>query len=79
MQPLKTLPEEEPASIRQSEEQQKILLKARKQLRDVIDQFTALRPKAQRYWLKYALERPDIPESTELLRKYSEKEVTPPE
>lgn len=79
MQPLKTLPEEEPASIRQREEQQKILLKARKQLRDVIDQFTALQPKAQQYWLKYALEHPEIPESTELLRNYGEKEVTLPE
>ena len=79
MQPLKTLPEEEPARTKQKEEQQQILQKDRKQLRDVTDQFPALQPKARQYWLKYALERPEIPESTELLRKYSKKEVTSPE
>ena len=79
LRPLQTLPAEEPAARRQSEEQQKTLQQVRKRLRDVIDQFIALQPKAQQYWLKYASERPEIPESTELLGKYDQKEVTPPE
>ena len=75
LRPLPTLPVEEPAARWQREEQQKTLQQIRKKLRDVIDQFTALQPKARQYWLKYALERPEIPESTELLRKFSKKEV----
>jgi len=68
MKPLRTLIEEEsPLKAKQKEEE---LQKARKQLRDVIEQFPTLQSKAQEYWLKYALERPEIPESTELLRKY---------
>ena len=68
MQPLRTLIEEEdPAKAKQKEQE---LQKARKLLRDVIEDFPKLQPRAQSYWLKYALERPDIPESLELLRKH---------
>jgi len=71
MQPLRTLIEtENPVLQKQKEEQ---FQKARKTLRDVIEDFTKLQPRAQQYWLKYASDRPEIPESTELLRKYSNK------
>lgn len=74
MKPLRTLIEEEdPVKAKQKKVE---LQKARKQLRDVLDQFPQLQPQTQRYWLKYALERPEIPESTELLRKYQRSEST---
>jgi hypothetical protein len=74
MKPLRTLIEEEnPLLAKQKQEE---LEKARKQLQQVIEQFPTLKPKTQQYWLKYALERPEIPESTELLRKFSEDEKT---
>ena len=68
MKPLQTTPIiEDPQAAKQKEEE---LEKARRRLREVLEQFPALQPKAQEYWLKYALDRPEIPESTELLRKY---------
>jgi len=68
MKPLRTLTEEENSlqAKKREDEQRKI----RKQLQDVIEQFPSLQLKAQQYWLKYALDRPEIPESTELLRKH---------
>lgn len=70
MKPLRTLIEEEsPLVAKQKEEE---LEKARKQLQQVIEQFSKLKPKTQQHWVKYALERPEIPESIELLRKFGE-------
>jgi hypothetical protein len=70
MKPLRTLIEEDPLQTRREDE----FKKDRKQLQDVLEQFVSLQPKAQKYWLKYASDHPEIPESTELLRKHQKSD-----
>ncbi len=69
--PLRTAPTvEDPRIAKQKEEHFK---KERKRLRTVIDDFDQLKLKTQQYWLQFASQRPDLPESLELLRKHPEK------
>jgi hypothetical protein len=70
MLPLRTMIEEENPLVAKQKEVE--FEKTRKQLQQVIEQFPTLKPKTQQYWRKYALERPEIPESLELLRKHGE-------
>lgn len=73
-QPLRTTPTvEDPRIAKQKEE---IFERERKRLCQVIEDFDQLQPKTQSYWLRFASERPDIPESLELLRKYGEEGKT---
>jgi len=67
MKPLSTLIEEEDTELARQKEE---LKKARKQLQGVIEDFPHLKTKAQQYWLKYASEHPEIPESIQLLKNY---------
>jgi hypothetical protein len=66
--PLQTTPiEEDPRVVKKKEEE---LQETRRQLRQVIERFPTLKPKTQQHWLRYCLDRPEIPDSTELLRKH---------
>jgi len=65
--PLTQLIPGESEQIRQN--QQKREADVRKLLRGVIEQYSTLKPRAQLYWVKYASEHPEFPESVELLRK----------
>jgi hypothetical protein len=67
-QPLRITPIVEDPQVAKRNEAE--LQRARKSLQGVIELFPKLNAKSQAYWRQYALDRPDIPESTELLRKY---------